>query len=612
MLWPVSGTNINEPAQTDNQGGGVEMSLTSKQVTLIYQAVLGRQAKVAEIKSGKAAADGATLANQLFDSSEYGDKVAPVAHLYEQIFDKEPAGKDLVKAVALYKTSLKKLGAEGALTKVATKIFKDPNAADDAQAALANQSEVKQFVNETKAAKANLNIADLEVGGGGQNNITYQLAPASTSVTEGGSVATFTVTASAPVASDTTITINTSGDDLGGTVGKASASDFDLSSGLITIKAGESQATFTLAAKADGVAETAEGVKLSLSGVTANSALITILDTPAQSVENVGTGNNTPFNASTGDIVFAFAPGNYTYNISNFGMGDVLRLPEGSNLSVVNTDGADGVLDISATLNGQQINIHLTDLKVEKDAAIIGVSSFNAAYGQGSLTTSDAVLGVRTQVAVAGANDSPFIANTADNSFNLAAGNYTYNISNFGSGDIINFPAGSNLSVVNTDGTDGVVDVTGTLNGQLITIHLTNLNVDKDATILGVSSFESAFGANSLNVVSTGPASGDIVKVSAGNASPDDASKGDFAYQLAVGNYTYNINNFGKGDSLAFPAGSNLSIVNTDGADGVLDISGTLNGQQVIVHLTGVASAQDGTIIGVNSFNAAFGVGSLA
>jgi hypothetical protein len=70
-----------------------------------------------------------------------------------------------------------------------------------------------------------------------------------------------------------------------------------------------------------------------------------------------------------------------------------------------------------------------------------------------------------------------------------------------------------------------------------------------------------------------------------------NAAGGDFAYNVGEGTYKTSISGFGPGDSLLF-FGSKvaiLNLVNTSGADGVVLITGTVDGQVVDVTLTGLS-----------------------
>lgn len=102
------------------------------------------------------------------------------------------------------------------------------------------------------------------------------------------------------------------------------------------------------------------------------------------------------------------------------------------------------------------------------------------------------------------------------------------------------------------------------------------------------------------------------VPIDAGNAEPYDASADDVVFELhPTSTYTYNIKNFTAGDELVFDAGTSIDLKNTNGADRLVEVTGSLEGHDVTVVLTGLATEADGAIFGVNSFNQVFGAGTL-
>jgi hypothetical protein len=170
------------------------------------------------------------------------------------------------------------------------------------------------------------------------------------------------------------------------------------------------------------------------------------------------------------------------------------------------------------------------------------------------------------------------------------------------------------LTVVNTSGTDGSVVITGTFGSNVVDLTLSGLTPAQDGAILGVNSFKSLFGADSLGTQSLAQASAQSVAVSSSNASTAfNAAGGSFAYSLGEGTYKTSISGFGPGDSLSFFGAkvANLNVVNTSGTDGVVLITGEVGGQVVDVTLTSLVLTLDQQVLGVNSFNSVFGAGSL-
>jgi len=113
----------------------------------------------------------------------------------------------------------------------------------------------------------------------------------STNVVNEGDTVTYTVEAGEDVADDTTLTVSAQGDDLDGAAQAASSDDFSISTGEVTLSAGEST-TFTVDAATDTENEPLEGIQVSL------------LDDDFQTVASETTGIR---NVATGE----------TFNLSN-------------------------------------------------------------------------------------------------------------------------------------------------------------------------------------------------------------------------------------------------------------------------------------------------------
>jgi len=160
---------------------------------------------------------------------------------------------------------------------------------------------------------------------------------------------------------------------------------------------------------------------------------------------------------------------------------------------------------------------------------------------------------------------------------------------------------------------DGSADIvlTGLSNGTLGggTVNGT------DSVITGVTL--DGFDTSSVGVV--GGSSSKVVSVSAtgvdnfGADSQEDVSTEDVAFSFTQGSYNYSIAGFASGDTLAFETGVSLSVTNS-AVDGQVQInaSNSFTGTTVQLVLTGIATSLDSTITSVDSFNAAFGIGSLA
>ena len=99
-----------------------------------------------------------------------------------------------------------------------------------------------------------------------------------------------------------------------------------------------------------------------------------------------------------------------------------------------------------------------------------------------------------------------------------------------------------------------------------------------------------------------------FVDITGTNATVYDAGTATLNFFVSGDNYIYNIVNFAAGDQLNFPVG-NIAVKNGSATDRVVDLQyGTS-----VLHLTGLllTDAQESAIIDVNTFNSAFGAGSI-
>lgn len=136
------------------------------------------------------------------------------------------------------------------------------------------------------------------------------------------------------------------------------------------------------------------------------------------------TAANTSYDASSDDIVFNFASGNYTYSISGFGAGDVLNFPIGNTPTVSNSNFSDGSVNVQWAANSQIITVHLTDLTAQQDAAIFGLSSFRTVFGAAAVNSSP----VATNSSVTTNEDTPKVFAVSDFGYSDAEGTPMANV----------------------------------------------------------------------------------------------------------------------------------------------------------------------------------------
>jgi hypothetical protein len=325
------------------------------------------------------------------------------------------------------------------------------------------------------------------------------------------------------------------------------------------------------------------------------------------------------YNAAGADYLYTVNDGTYPLTIAGFTAGDLISFKGASApaVSIVNLNGTDGVIAITANYSSNVVDMTLTGVSPLSDAIITGVPKFNDEFGAGSLTGEAApVSGGNSAVTLSSASPTLFDAANSNVAYTVTEGNYKATIDHFSSGDSITFTGanGAALSVLNTSPNDGSVVITGNFGSNAVDLTLTGLTTLQDGQIVNLPTFNNLFGTGSLASASTGSGSATTVSVEIGNAAAGfNASGGSFAYSIAEGNYATTITGFGPGDTISFfPTKTGaLSLLQTSGSDGTMLITGTVDGKAVDITLAGILPALDALVFNVPSFNNTFGTGSL-
>ncbi len=153
-----------------------------------------------------------------------------------------------------------------------------------------------------------------------------------------------------------------------------------------------------------------------------------------------------------------------------------------------------------------------------------------------------------------------------------------------------------------TDGTN--LKFANTAQPVVATIGATGLLIGETAIPSEAPTTVNVTGGSTNN-----PGGGQIAVSSAQNGQTlTNPATSNETYTFAAGNYTVTIAGFNAGDKLQFPT-NDISVINDNFNDGQLQIEWAANAQVIAVTLTGIAPANDATIFGVSSFNAAFANG---
>lgn len=321
---------------------------------------------------------------------------------------------------------------------------------------------------------------------------------------------------------------------------------------------------------------------------------------------NVNASNATVFNAGVEDFTFSVASGNYRYDIAGFGTGDKIDFPSGNTPTVINSSVTDHALDLEFANAGNITTVRLTGLTDDQENNLVTLNAFKAAFPGSITTTGSATDGAANHTAVSATGSTNVSA--GDVVLDFAKGNYTYNVTGFARGDVLNFPADVNPTVVSGPVTDNKVDLQWASDGSIITVSLA-VTPEQDDAIFSLNSFKTVFGTGSIANAGTlpiTPVTGSTTAVSGTGSAV--ATTGNVKFDFAAGKYNYTISGFSNGDVLNFPDDVTATIRNPIENNGTLDVEWATNGNQIVVTLTGLASDNAWSL---NSFNTEFGPGSI-
>lgn len=158
------------------------------------------------------------------------------------------------------------------------------------------------------------------------------------------------------------------------------------------------------------------------------------------------------------------------------------------------------------------------------------------------------------------------------------------------------------------------------LNGESVTVSYSDptANDDKnalqDVTGNDVASFSEKVVINNtlapvVKPVEPKPEIPAVKTVEISKAGTSDASGADVLFKVVSVDYVHTISGFAKGDVIDFPNEQIPTLSNEDLTDGKIDLQYASDGKVSIITLTGLEN--DALLYSVNSFNAAFGAGSI-
>lgn len=153
--------------------------------------------------------------------------------------------------------------------------------------------------------------------------------------------------------------------------------------------------------------------------------------------------------------------------------------------------------------------------------------------------------------------------------------------------------AENNASIIMTGGVaDTVVgenNITSLVNAHIVDSNLSIIDSDPTPT----------------------PVTTETVTVTAANTSAYDANESNVTFDFSAGTYAYDITNFNDGDVLNFPNGNTATIINESFTDENVTVQWAYLGSVITVNLSNIPISNDPSIFGTDSFQTAFGTGSI-
>lgn len=231
------------------------------------------------------------------------------------------------------------------------------------------------------------------------------------------------------------------------------------------------------------------------------------------------------------------------------------------------------------------------------------------ATGSTDTTTPEGIVYSATKFVEAAANDGSIATKST---LKLTGDTFADAVGTDLSSFVTNVPAGLTASLIVATANTATLSFSGAATAHADSNDVSNLTVTLPAAAFtkGVAPKGATNAGLVIDFADAAATAGSTVAVSAAGTS--SAATGDVTFNVVVGNYTYDITGFAANDKIKFDTGTAITINNTSVSDGIIDVVGSLAGNTVTVHLTGVATASDGAITDPGSFNTVFGVGALA
>lgn len=187
--------------------------------------------------------------------------------------------------------------------------------------------------------------------------------------------------------------------------------------------------------------------------------------------------------------------GSVTYSLTTAGLAAGSTVPYTIS-GVQAADVTGGVLTGSFTVGADGKATASVGLVADKQTE--GAETLKLALDNGKASATDVTVNDSSKAGVDINGPGSSDAAGADVRFTVAAGTYTYSISGFGAGDVIDFPDTQVPTVNNVSFSDNSVDLQWAFSGNVVTVALTGLTAEQDISLFSVNDFNTLFGAGTI------------------------------------------------------------------------------------------------------------------
>jgi len=210
------------------------------------------------------------------------------------------------------------------------------------------------------------------------------------------------------------------------------------------------------------------------------------------------------FDAAGSSVAYTIRDGAFESTIANFAIGDSIAFVSNGAAPAISYENrfGDGLVLIKGSFaSGNIAQLTVKGLAAADVEQIYSDADFEAAFGPGSLT-SVGQAGSQAVDVTADKNGGAvgFTASNGNFAFNIGVGEYKTTINGFGEGDSLSFfgpTKTASLSYKNNSDTDGVVIVTGVVDGKAVEVTV-GVGTGFDGKLYGFDDFNNTFGPGTL------------------------------------------------------------------------------------------------------------------